>query len=95
MMRAMERVPSPVWRLGAAVFFTPAALLPVVAWRLHLVRLLPYWAAGPGMVVGALAALSWLGAGALCLALARRGRPHPGPASRRAPFGTVPHAHRR
>jgi hypothetical protein len=92
-MSAMQRVPRPVWRLGAAVFLAPAALLPIAAWQLHLVRLLPHRVAGPALVVGAVAALSWLGAGAACLALARRAHPNTRTAPRRIPLGPVPRAH--
>ena len=92
-MSGMQRVPRPVWQLGAAVFLVPAALLPIAVWQLHPVRLLPHWAAGPALVVGAVAALAWLGAGAVCLALARRAHPNIRVAPRRSPLGSVPRAH--
>jgi hypothetical protein len=92
-MSALRRVPPPVWRLGAAVFLAPAALLPIAAWQLHLVRLLPRWAAGPALAVGAVAALAWLGAGAVCLALARRAHPTARAAPRRTPPRPAPRAH--
>jgi hypothetical protein len=94
-MSAIGRVPRPLWRFGAAVFLACAALLPTAAWQLHLVRLLPHWAARPALVVGAVAALSWLGVGAVCLTFARRAHLHALPAPRRIPLGSVPRAHLR
>jgi hypothetical protein len=88
----MRRVPRPVWQLGAAVFLAPTALLPIAAWQLHLVRLLPHRAAGPALVVGAVAALAWLSAGAACLVFARRAHPNLRAAPRRHPLGSAPRA---
>lgn len=92
-MSVMERVPRPVWQLGASVFLAPAILLPIMVWQLHLGRFLPHWVAGPALVVCAVAALSWLGAGAVCLAFARRAHLHSRPVPRRIPLGSVPRAH--
>ena len=90
-MSAIERVPRPVWQLAAGVFFAPAALLPIAAWQLHLVRLLPHWAAGPALVVGAVAAISWLAAGTFCLTRSRRPHPRVNPRRGQIALGSLPH----
>ena len=91
-MSAIERVPRPVWQLAAVVFLPAGALLPMLAWRLHLIRIVPAPLAGPAIAIAAAAALSWLAAGTFCLARSRR--PHPRVSTQRGQIalGSLPYA---
>jgi hypothetical protein len=70
-MTWVKRIPHVLWRLGALTFLLSGTLLPLVAWRFDLPRLLPASLIGPAMALGLVSTVSWLGVGSYCLARSR------------------------